>query len=161
MSGTYDHTQSGPLAALLSGLAAAFAVAALAAWSAVSLAILPLVALLLLLASGMARLRVRDAGRALVVRYGPLPLFGWSFPYADVSDVRASRSRWIDGFGIHWIPWRGWTLNLWGFDCVELRVRGKRYRIGTDDPEGLASWLRAKTAADDGAPVFHRRSAAR
>jgi len=51
------------------------------------------------------------------------------------------RTRFIDGWGIHWIPWRGWTYNLWGFRCVRLKHLGRTIRIGTDDPEGLRDYL--------------------
>jgi hypothetical protein len=47
-----------------------------------------------------------------------------------------------DGWGIHYFPGRGSTWNLWGFDCVVLRLGGsKTLRVGTDDPEGLAAFL--------------------
>ena len=81
------------------------------------------------------------------MRFGPLPLFRKRIPYRDIAAVEQGRSRWIDGWGIHFVPGRGWTYNLWGFDCAELRVGGRRLRIGTDDAEGLVSFLRQRTAA--------------
>ena len=51
----------------------------------------------------------------------------------------------IDGWGIHYIPGRGWTYNLWGFGCVKLTVRGKVVRVGTNDVENLARFLGEKT----------------
>ena len=62
----------------------------------------------------------------------------------DIDQVTASRSALIDGWGMHWIPGRGWTFNLWGFDCVELIVSGKPLRIGTDDMENLVAFLESK-----------------
>jgi len=86
-------------------------------------------------------LTVRDGGDALEVRFGPLALFQRRIPYTAISDPEPSRSKLIDGFGVHWLPGRGWTWNLWGLDCVEMRVEGKPLRVGTDDAEGLAKYL--------------------
>lgn len=92
-----------------------------------------------------AELTIRDEGSELRLRYGPVPLVGRSVPYDEVLDVRRGRSRWIDGFGIHWVPGRGWTWNLWGFDCVELELEGgRRLRIGSDDADRLAEVLRER-----------------
>ena len=97
--------------------------------------------LTVLIALCFVSLTVRDGGDALEVRFGPLPLFRRRVPYAGISDAKVSRSKLIDGFGVHWIPGRGWTWNLWGFDCVTLRVDGKPLRIGTDDPAGLVNHI--------------------
>lgn len=86
-------------------------------------------------------LTVHDGGDALEVNFGPIPLFSRRIPYAAISDPTPSRSKLIDGFGVHWFPGRGWTWNLWGFDCVDMRVDGKPLRIGTDDAEALANYL--------------------
>ena len=45
--------------------------------------------------------------------------------------VEAGRSSLIDGWGIHWIPGRGWTYNLWGFGCVVIQQGKKTTRVGT------------------------------
>jgi hypothetical protein len=66
-----------------------------------------------------------------------------------MSDVAAARSSWIDGWGIHYIPGRGMTYNLWGFDCVEIDMNGRTVRVGTDDPEGLTDFLKGRIAAAD------------
>jgi hypothetical protein len=92
-------------------------------------------------------LTVRGDGEFLSLRYGPLPLFGKRIPYAEVTAVEPGRTALIDGWGIHCIPGRGWTYNLWGFGCVKLTLGKKVIRVGTDDPEGLAAFLRAKRAA--------------
>ena len=34
------------------------------------------------------------------------------------------------------MPGRGWTYNLWGFDCVKLTLGRKIIRVGTNDAEG-------------------------
>jgi hypothetical protein len=88
---------------------------------------------------------VYDAGDALVLRYGPVPMLGKRVPYDRIAAVERDRTRFIDGWGVHWVPFRGWTYNLWGYDCVRLTLtRGRTLRIGTDDPEGLSQFLQEK-----------------
>ena len=139
----YEHDQRAPLHLLLHLIAAAMIVAAWSSmdqpWLAVLLASVG--GLFSLLGLMFARLTVRDWGDSLSIRYGPLPLFGTSVRYSDILSVRRSRSSLIDGWGIHWIPGRGWTFNLWGFDCVVLDINGRTLRIGTDDADELARFL--------------------
>jgi hypothetical protein len=53
------------------------------------------------------------------------------------------KNPWYYGWGIRLIP-GGWLYNVSGFWAVELQMKnGKRYRIGTDDAEGLAKSLEA------------------
>ena len=89
-------------------------------------------------------LRVEDEGDWLAVRYGPVPLFSKRIRYSDITSVDPARSLFIDGWGIHYLPWRGWTYNLWGFDCVELRVDQKQICIGSDDVPNLVEFLKTK-----------------
>lgn len=107
--------------------------------------IFSLVGLVVILAAFMfTHMTVRDEGDVLAIRYGPLAVFGGRFRYADITNVEPSHSSAIDGWGIHWIPGRGWTYNLWGFQCVKLRVAGKTVRIGSDDVDNLIRFLRSK-----------------
>jgi hypothetical protein len=86
-------------------------------------------------------LTVADDGDRLTIRFGPVPLFRTSIPYADMTGVEAGKSTVIDGWGIHYVPGRGWTYNLWGFGCVVV-YRGKTIiRIGSDDVENLVDFL--------------------
>ena len=96
------------------------------------------------LAACFGSLTVADRGDRLSIRYGPLPLFGTSGVYSSITDVQVSRSALLDGWGIHYIPGRGWTYNLWGRDCVEIRMGSSTLRIGTDDPARLVEFLRSK-----------------
>jgi hypothetical protein len=38
----------------------------------------------------------------------------------------------------------GWVWNLSGWDCVVLQLRNGVLRIGTDEPETLAQFVRLK-----------------
>lgn len=142
----YEHTQRSPLHLLLMAVAGVLAGQAVITQQEQSsrIVLLCVAALFIFLAACFAELTVRDEGERLLLRYGPLPMFGWKFSWNDVESAEVSRTSWIDGWGIHWIPGRGTTFNLWGFDCVVLRVNGKVVRIGTDDAEALALVIRSK-----------------
>ena len=45
---------------------------------------------------------------------------------------------------LYFVPGRGWTYNLSGFNCVKLSVGRKTVRIGTDDVQGLLAFLDGK-----------------
>ncbi|MCA9053414.1 MAG: hypothetical protein KDA75_06235 [Planctomycetaceae bacterium] len=141
----YQHTQTSPLSLLLVGVAV---VMGIAAWTARDAGPVPLIVggaalVVLLLAACFHSLTTTVSEAGLQLRYGPIPLFRKHIAPSEIQSLTASRSSLIDGWGIHYIPWRGWTYNLWGFDCV-LIERGERpaIRVGTDDPDGLAMALR-------------------
>jgi len=95
------------------------------------------------------QLTVRDEGECLAIRYGPLPVFRKLIPYSKMESVEQGRSAIVDGWGIHWIPGRGFTYNLWGRDCAILMVEGRVFRIGSDDAEDLVAFLRGKVVAEE------------
>ncbi|MCL4205313.1 MAG: hypothetical protein KJ000_22750 [Pirellulaceae bacterium] len=148
---TYEHTQRGPLFLIL--LAAVIGVLAVAwilrAEPGAVVAMLILAGILLLVCLMFKHLTVRDEGDRLAVRYGPLPIFRRRIPYAEIAAADPDRTSWIDGWGIHWVPGRGYTYNLWGFDCVRLVVRDRVIRIGTDDVENLVAFLRNRIRERD------------
>ena len=142
----YDHTQRAPLHWLLYPPAGLLLVMG---WlnrgqPLLALALCGAATLMFALAFSFQHLRIRDEGSWLAIRYGPLPLFRTRISYADISSVELGRSSWIDGWGIHWIPGRGYTYNLWGFECAKLDMRGRTVRIGTDDAEKLIAFLKTK-----------------
>lgn len=87
-------------------------------------------------------LTVKDAGDHLRIFTGPLPLFKKKIKYSEISSAEITKSSLIDGWGIHYWFGRGWIINIWGFDCVALRLDKKKFRIGTDDPQGLYRFLK-------------------
>lgn len=146
---TYSHRQVGGLHWLLGFVAVGMVVLALALASIPFAWIAPVVAaaICVLFYFCFGSLTVEDAGEALDVRFGPLPLFRTRIAYERIEAVRVGRSSLVDGLGVHWVPGRGWTYNLWGFDCVELTVDGGRtIRIGSDDATGLAAFLETRIA---------------
>ena len=59
-----------------------------------------------------------------------------------IAMVTQVRNRWWWGFGIRWTP-HGWMWNISGLDAIELTYHnGKKFRIGTDEPEVLLEALK-------------------
>ncbi len=149
-SAAYDHVQRGRLAYLLH-----FLVLPIAALGLLETSLWPLFVVMAVVFEFLAlcfhSLRVRDKGDHLLVTFGPLPVFRKRIDFADVADVEPARSSVLDGWGIHWIPGRGWIWNIEGRDCVRLHLRdGRQLRIGTDESATLADVVRARIAAPAG-----------
>jgi hypothetical protein len=144
---TYHHTQRGRWHYLL----LAFAAATLAgSWIARSrppldLILCAIAAIFAFCGLIFGSLTVSDEGQWLAVRFGPLPLVGKSIRFADITGIEIGRTSFVDGWGVHYVPGRGWTYNIWGFSCVKLTLGRKLIRIGTDDAEGLAKFLWERT----------------
>ena len=138
----YHRRQKGPWAVLLYALTAIFLAAS---WH------LPVLALQItflvtglfsfLLSVSFHYLTVEDDGNQLAIRFGPLPLFRKRILYDDILGVETGRTTFLDGWGIHWNPRGGWVWNIWGRDCVVLRLKRGTLKVGTDDPQGLADFL--------------------
>lgn len=143
---TYQHKQIGYLDWILLGVFAALLVMALLMHATPFGFYVALFAagVMLVMALSFGWMEVRDEGQHLTIRYGPLRLFRKQLNYTDIRTVRQGRSSWIDGWGIHCLPGRGWTYNLWGFDCVEMTVGKTPVRVGTDDAANLAAFLQSK-----------------
>jgi hypothetical protein len=143
----YCHTQKSPLDDLLFVVAAA---AVLSTWAfhhepAVVWLLLGFGLMMALAGLCFGHLTVRDEDDHLALRYGPLPVFHKRIPYDTITSVTRGRSSIIDGLGIHYVPGRGWTYNLWGTDCVILHAGKQVIRVGSDDAEALVSFLKEKT----------------
>jgi hypothetical protein len=92
-------------------------------------------------------LTVRIADSALRLQFG-LGLPRKTVPLADLESVEVTRTRFLDGWGVHRTR-RGWIYNVSGFDAVLLRRKdGKALLVGTDEPRKLKAALeRALTTA--------------
>jgi hypothetical protein len=141
--GSYRHTQKGPWGLMCYALAAVFFIPG---WT------VPITALrivffatgvfLLLLGGSLGQLTVADEGDHLAIRFGPFPLFRKRIDYRDIVAVERGRTTILDGWGIHLSLRGGWVWNIWGRDCVVIRLRRGIIRVGTDDPDGLAEFLK-------------------
>ncbi len=100
------------------------------------LSMLAIAAILLL--TGFASLSVTVTRTRLIARFG-VGLVGRTIALDDVVATRVGRTRWYEGWGIHWTR-RGMLYNVAGFETVELDLRtGRRVRIGSDDAARLAA----------------------
>ena len=146
----YEHVQRSPIHFLLYFLTAFMFVFA---WQirndvAPSVVVLIVAVMMFILTLSFQTLTVSDQdGEYLDVRYGPLNLFGTRLDYRDITNVEQGKTSLIDGWGIHFVPFRGWTVNLWGFECVKIWRDKKVIRIGTDDSENLVKFLRERMEA--------------
>jgi len=145
----YQHTQRAPLCWLLYALAFTFLLL-----GGVLRTVPPLLwtfslggLLMLVVAASFHHLTVEDRGESLSVAFGPIPLFRRNVKYRDVASVETGRTTILDGWGIHLSMKGGWVWNIWGRDCVVVRLKnGGALRIGSDDAENLARFLTKRRA---------------
>ncbi len=143
----YSHTQNAPLCLLIYALAVVFLALGYFVQDAPPIPWLfpPIGLLMLVLAASIHHLTVEDRGDVLAIRFGPVPLLRRTVRYADIGSVEIGRTLLLDGWGIHMSVRGGWVWNLWGRTCVVVHFRhGGTLRIGTDDAENLAAFLRGK-----------------
>ncbi|MEM7347525.1 MAG: hypothetical protein AAF485_25080, partial [Chloroflexota bacterium] len=63
------------------------------------------------------------------------------FRLEAIESFQIVKNPWYYGWGIRYTP-RGWLFNVSGLSAIELKTtQGKTYRVGTDDPQGLAQAL--------------------
>lgn len=78
---------------------------------------------------------------AMRVLFGP-GLIRRTIPLRRIREVHVVRTPWYYGWGIRWTP-DGPLWNVSGLDGVELRFDdGRRFRVGSDEPNRLADALR-------------------
>lgn len=145
---TYKHTQIGYLMIIVTLL-----VLALFAWSHItSMAEIPsvdsgtnfavssIMLLVLLMLSSLATLTVSVDENYVRIKFG-YGLFKKKLSLEKIDSVKTVKNRWYYGWGIRMYFWpTTWIFNVSGFDAVELIMKnGKRYRIGTDEPNKLES----------------------
>ncbi len=149
----YKHTQTGYLFLFVllwmvgvTALIAAFADDERAA----SLFVMGISTLVVLLVTfWFSRLTVRVGAGEIRVGFGP----GWPrrvFGSHEIVGFRQVRNKWYYGWGVRGIP-GGWMFSVWGLDAVELELAsGRKFRIGTNEPEDLLAALSAHTAIRPG-----------
>lgn len=141
----YSHTQRARLCLILYGFAIYSIVLGWTVGHTPGVYIAGGVGLLLAsLAPCFHHLTVQDQGDDLGIRFGPIPLFHRTVRYADIVKIEVGRTLLLDGWGIHLSIRGGWVWNLWGRDCVVVHFRKGVLRIGTDDAENLAAFLKGK-----------------
>ena len=154
MANGYDHRQGSPLGVLFLLLGGGLTAAALR--PAPNPEWLPVIlfsagGIFVISALCFWFLRIRIDREELRISFGPLPIFRKTHPLAEIAHVEAGRTTLLEGWGIHYVPGRGWTWNLWGFDCVVLTFtspegRPKTLRLGTNEPEKLCRAIESAIA---------------
>lgn len=90
---------------------------------------------------GSMTVEIKDG--ALTWWFGP-GVWRKSVPVADITSAQVVRNTWWWGWGIRHYG-KGWLYNVSGLDAVEVHLAsGKQFRLGTDDPQGLAAALQAQ-----------------
>ena len=134
---TYKHTQIGYLLIVALG-AAVVMIGNLAVATKFNPGTLLPLAFMILCLLAFATLTVQVNDQAITIRFG-IGLIRRSFLLQDVQAYRAVKNPWYYAWGIHAIP-GGWIFNVSGMEAIELQMKnGKKYRIGTDDVQGLVS----------------------
>jgi hypothetical protein len=138
----YAHTQFGKTMMLIAGVVFVVGLWSISAFG--GLASL----LILLLALGLAFLfptmTVIVASDHLQISMGA-GLIKKRFALSDITAARTVENPWYYGFGIRWYP-GGWLFNVSGPHAVEIEMdSGKKYRIGTDEPEKLLLAVKANS----------------
>jgi hypothetical protein len=83
--------------------------------------------------------------------FGP-GLIRKSVALAEIGSAHAVRTNIFEGWGIH-LSRFGWLYNVSGFHAVAITLRsGKRFALGTDEPQELCSRLIASSGARVGPP---------
>ncbi|MBW2440478.1 MAG: hypothetical protein JRH12_08395 [Deltaproteobacteria bacterium] len=136
MTTAYRHRQFGTtlVVILLAGIAVAAVILSRYGWHPLGIfAIVILIICILLFYS----LRVEVKGGLVRCRFG-CGLIGKKFLLAEIIEAQPVINKWYYGWGIRLTP-HGWLFNVSGRQAVEITLRsGKKYRIGTDEPERLA-----------------------
>lgn len=78
----------------------------------------------------------------LRVKFG-YGIYRKKFLLSEIVSVKAVKNHWYYGWGVRvWLWPKMWIYNVSGFDAVEIVLKnGKRYRIGTDEPQILKQSL--------------------
>ncbi|OPX72305.1 MAG: hypothetical protein A4E40_00960 [Methanoregulaceae archaeon PtaU1.Bin059] len=93
--------------------------------------------IMLLMLAIFSTLTVSVRSDALRICFGPIRAIKKSWPISDIASVTTVTNRWYYGWGIRWTP-HGPLYNVAGLEAVEVTlVSGKKFRIGTDEPEQL------------------------
>ena len=140
----YEHTQTGPVALMVCAFFVLITVVTVILGDGEPLEWIVAGAVMLL------TLLVVFAFNSLTVTIDSsrvMACFGWGWPkrvfeFTDITAIRTVRNRWWYGCGLRRVPNGVWMFNVWGLDAIELELSsGKKFRIGTDDCDGLNAAL--------------------
>ena len=88
------------------------------------------------------KLRITIKNETLRASFGP-GIIRKRVRLTEIVGCEPIRIRWWYGWGIHLTPY-GWLYNVSGFTAVAVTLRdGGKLALGTDDPHGLTTAIRA------------------
>jgi len=134
--GKYEHTQRGTLiiGAVSAAIVLILTISVFAGFVWVTGVV---VAILIFLLAIMSTLTVSVGSDRLRMHFGPVGLVRKEWLLSEIVSATDVTNAWYFGWGIRWTP-GGPLYNVSGFKAVEvLLVSGKRFRIGTDEPDAL------------------------
>ena len=101
-------------------------------------AILATMVFIMFLIASFASLKATIDENYLRIKFG-YGIFRKRFTLREIISTRTVKNHWYYGWGIRaWFWPYMWIYNVSGFDAVEIKMKnGKKYRIGTDEPEKL------------------------
>jgi len=150
MTSTYRHTQPGTLirVAIGAGVILAFVLSATTEGHPIAIAV---GAALLVCMVLFHSLTAEVDTHAVRIWFGP-GIIHRSFSTASIREAATVRSPWYYGWGVRRYP-GGWLFNVSGLDAVEITLDdGRRYRIGTNEPEKLLAAIQAARSNLDPSP---------
>jgi hypothetical protein len=113
----------------------------------VILLMLGIIGMIIFLSLTCRSMTIQDEGEHLLVYFGfnIIPCFRRKIPYTDILSFERGHFSFMDGCGVHYFPFRGWSYRIWGFNCVKLTFINKKViRIGTNDVDNLMTFLQQK-----------------
>ncbi|MCB0173034.1 MAG: hypothetical protein KDJ97_21080 [Anaerolineae bacterium] len=132
----YKHTQIGYLLLFIYSVVILF-ISYLAIVTHFNPIVLAVLIILLITLALFPTLTVTVDDRLVKLYYG-LGLIHKQFLLKEIETFRPVKNPWYYGWGIRYTP-HGWLYNVSGLSAIELHMKsGKQYRIGTDEPAGLA-----------------------
>jgi hypothetical protein len=135
----YQHTQNGKLMQVIVGCSIVFClvIAGINGWNtSAGYSLFGAVLLLLVLLWLFSSLTVEVTEEKLTHWFGP-GFWKKTYNLQEIETATQVRNSWIFGWGIRITP-HGWLYNVSGLDAVQIQLRsGRKFRIGTDDPQGL------------------------
>jgi hypothetical protein len=137
----YEHTQIGHV--IIWSLLAIILIVS-SGFAGLSHREIPLLVLIILLVCLVLfyKFRITIEDETLCASFGP-GIIRRKVPLAEIVGCKPIRTRWWYGWGIHLTP-NGWLYNVSGFDAVAITLRdGRKFALGTNDPHGLITAIRA------------------
>ena len=140
MTTQYRHTQFGSTLVVVFLLSIVIAAIVLYRYGSPPVAI-PALSILIICLFLFYSLHVEITEGVILCRFG-IGLIRKRFNLAEIVDVQSVINKWYYGFGIRLTP-HGWLFNVSGLMAVEITLSsGRKYRIGTDEPDRLAAAIR-------------------